>query len=127
MPGYCDPPNRFSSTNQPSHQGRHKGSTLTDILRKLLKKKIMYEDPETKQMVKGRINQVVMLRLLLNATQGENEAIKEILDRIDGKTAQKLIGEGFGDTKIIVVYPEGYKPKEQVADHSQNISGRLPE
>ena len=114
---YCDPPNRFSSTNQPTHQGRHKGATLTDILRKLLKKKIEYEDPETQKMVKGKISQVVMLRLLLNACQGENDAIKEILDRIDGKTPQKLIGEGMGgETRIILFTPKERKDNASRVD-----------
>lgn len=110
--GYRCPPkeHRFSSTNQPKKNGRHKGSTLTDILRKLLKKKIKYEDPETKKMVTGKIKDVIVLRYLLNACQGENKAIEGIFDRIDGKVAQPLIGEGFGgDTKIFLITPKERK------------------
>lgn len=106
MAGYCDPPNRFSSTNQPTGRGRPKGSiSIVTELKRLLKKKIKYEDPETKLMVNGKILRVIALRLILNACQGENEAIKEILDRIDGKTVQKLLGEGFGGDTTVNVYP----------------------
>lgn len=103
---YCDPPNRFSATNQPAGRGRPKGSlSIVAELKKLLKKKIKYEDPESKLLVEGKISRVIALRLILNACQGENEAIKEILDRIDGRTIQKLLGEGFGGDTTVNVYP----------------------
>lgn len=123
MPGYCDPPNRFSSANQPAGRGRPKGSTtLTCILKKLLEKKISYEDPETKKQIKGKIGMVIALRLILNACQGENEAIKEIIDRVDGKATQKLVGEGLNkDNKIVVVYSANCKPKSKII--SNNKSG----
>lgn len=89
--GYCDPPleTRFSSTNQPVRNGRPKGSiSLVALLKKYLQKKIKYEDPETNKIIKGRVADAVVWRLLLNATQGDNTALKEIFERIDGKTIQ---------------------------------------
>jgi len=82
----CQPPveHRFSTENQPKHRVK-RGPSIVTPLKKFLTKKITYEDPDTKQMVKGKIADVIALRLILNATQGENEAIKEILNRIDGK------------------------------------------
>lgn len=84
--GYCKPPNRFSSTNQPKHNpGRPKGISLTTLLKKHLEKKISYEDPETQKIIKGRVQDAIVWRLILNATQGDNQAIKEIFERVDGK------------------------------------------
>ncbi len=88
------------------HNRRH-GPSVVGELQRLLMKKIKYEDPETKQMVKGKISRVIALRLILNACQGETDAIKEIMDRVDGKTAQKIINEGLGiDNKIVIIRPE---------------------
>ena len=84
--GYCKPPNKFSATNQPkNHPGRPKGISLTTLLKNCLEKKIKYEDPETQQIINGRVKDAIVWRLILNATQGDNHAIKEILDRIDGR------------------------------------------
>lgn len=112
MPGYGDPPNRFSATNQPKHYGK-RGVSLVAELKRLLEKQINYQDPETKKQVKGKIGRVIALRYILNACQGENQAIEGIMDRIDGKTVQKLLGEGFNnETKIILITPEARKEKE---------------
>ncbi len=100
MPGYCDPPNRFSSTNQPT---KRRGPSVIKYINKLLKKKINYEDPETKLMLKGPIALVIALREVLNACQGDQNAIEDIIDRVDGKTIQKILNEGNSDTRIIIV------------------------
>ena len=113
MAGYCDPPNKFSSTNQPT---RRRGPSVIKYLNKLLKKKINYEDPETKLMLKGPIALVIALREILNACQGDQNAIEDIIDRVDGKTIQKVLNEGFGDTKIIIIR-DGNK--------TENISGQI--
>ena len=102
--GYCKPPNRFSSTNQPKNRG-HRGISLVSLLKKYLKKKIKYEDPETNLIIQGRVADAVVWRLILNATQGDNTALKEIFERIDGKAIQELIGKGFGGTDIHI-YPQ---------------------
>lgn len=79
-------------------------------LKKLLEKKISYEDPETKEKVKGRIGHIIALRHIMNACQGDNNAITDIFDRIDGKTAQRLIGEGIADKHVIIIRnPEAVK------------------
>ncbi len=88
MPGYCDPPNRFSSTNQPINRHTNKGPYFLPLLKKFLNKKIRYIDPETDKKIKGRVKDAVLWRLILNATQGDNHAIIHILDRVDGKVAE---------------------------------------
>jgi len=66
-----------------------KGPYLIPLLRRMLKKKISFEDPETQKIIKGRVKDAVLWRLILNATQGETPAIKEIIDRIDGRVKEK--------------------------------------
>jgi len=99
----------------------HKGPYLIPLLRKFLEKKISFEDPETQKIIKGKVKDAIMWRLLLNAAQGDNVAIKEVLDRLDGRAIQKIIGEGFNsDTKIVIVYPQGWKPKEERIEQQQS-------
>jgi len=71
------------------HAG-HKGPYLVPLLKKFLNKKIKYEDPETQKIIFGKVKDAVIWRLLLNACQGENDAIKEVLNRIDGKVAEVI-------------------------------------
>lgn len=118
-------PNVFSSTNQPTKPRTKRGRYLTPILRKLLEKKIDYIDPETNTKIIGKVKDAIVWRLLLNAAQGDNVAIREILERTDGKVAQKLEGVG-GETRIVVIYPENYKPKDKLEDKSTEFPGRLP-
>ncbi len=91
----CKPPikNRFSSTNQPKKNGRLPGPSPTTQLRKLLERSISFKDPITKKRFKGKAVHVVALRLLYNACRGENEAIKEIFNRMDGRMSDVLIDQ----------------------------------
>lgn len=81
---YCKAPvNTRFPVNRKDHT--KKGPYLIPLLKKFLEKRISYEDPETQKMIKGMVKDAVVWRLLLNACQGENDAIKEVFNRIDGK------------------------------------------
>lgn len=112
---------QFSSTYQPAHNGRPPGPSIVTEIKKILEKKIDFEDPETHERIKGKIAHVIGLRHILNACQGEHNAIVDIIDRMDGKTAQKIQGEGFADVKIIIV-----KAKEKSPGEIRDICGELP-
>ena len=104
----CQAPieHRFSATNQPKHRVKRGASPFTTI-KKYLTKKITCANPITQEQGKLAVGEVIGLQWLIKAFKGDSEAIKDLLDRIDGKTIQKLIGEGFGsDTKIIIVRPQ---------------------
>lgn len=48
---------------------------------------------------------MIALRYVYNACLGDNDAIQDILDRVDGKTAQKILGEGlnsYGNSIVVV-------------------------
>lgn len=95
---------RFTSSNQPAKRGRHKGSSPTDWLRKLSRTKIDFQNPLTGKVDKAPISLVVAIQLILKATQDSDlPSIKEYFERIDGKVAQKIIDEGLGDTRIIII------------------------
>lgn len=87
---YKDPPkeHQFSSTNQPKKNGRKKGSrNLTTILRE-----IMEADKGTLDGVEVDGKVLLMARLYQKAlnSKGDNiKAIREILDRIEGKAIQR--------------------------------------
>jgi hypothetical protein len=98
--GYKKPPlaSRFPVNRQNHTQ---KGPYLTCLLKKLIEKKIRYEDPETQKLIKGRVKDALMWRYILNGCQGDNQAIEGILDRIDGKLGTNGNGKG-GATAIII-------------------------
>ena len=104
--GYCNPPveHQFQPGNK-IKGGRPKGSiSVSTELRKLLEKRIDYEDPETHKKVRGKIAHVIALRLILNACQGEYSAIKDILDRIDGKPVERRQVTGSCEGPIQIVW-----------------------
>lgn len=112
----------FSSDRQPTKRTPRGPSVLTP-LKRFLKKNIVYEDPETKKMVMGKVQDVIALRLILNATQGENEAIKEIFNRIEGKLPDTTIDQSIHNHKTFVYLDP--KAKEENAD-SNRIVSELP-
>lgn len=85
---HCKPPkDKQFPVNRKDHT--KKGHYLLPLLKKFLNKKINYEDPETEKEIRGKVKDAVLWRLILNATQGEISAIKEIFERIDGKVKDK--------------------------------------
>jgi len=82
-------------------KGRPKGSySLTAILRKALQREIDFKDPITQEKVKKTLGDVVMMQLISAAVKGDISAIREIADRIEGKTAQTKINVVQGDQVI---------------------------
>lgn len=103
-----------------------KGPYLTPLLKRFLEKKITYIDPETELKIRGKVKDAILWRLILNATTGDNEAIKEILNRFEGRVVQKteVSGQVDSSTKIIIVYPSDYKSKEgRIGTQTETIPG----
>ena len=112
------PATRFP-VNRQDHTQKHPNGYLTPLLKRLINKKITFVDPETQKLIKGKVKHAILWRYILNATQGENQAIEGIFERLDGKVPQKLQGEGFGETRIVVIYPPDWKPKEERIGNSK--------
>jgi hypothetical protein len=111
--------------NRPATPHTQKGPYLVPLLKRFLEKKINYIDPETNLKIKGKVKDAILWRLILNATEGDTHAIREILDRFDGKVMQKteVSGQVDSSTKIIIVYPADYQPKEdRIGIKTQAIS-----
>jgi hypothetical protein len=84
--------------------GRNKKGSihLTTTLKKLLGAKWEITDPRIKKLVQERgleetVEVILVLRRILNGTEGDDTAIERIFDRIDGKVPQK--NEVTGDIK----------------------------
>jgi hypothetical protein len=85
---------QFTSEYQPKKNGRHKGRTPTEWLKKLSHTKINFNNPLTGLTDKGEVNLVVAIQLILKATQDSDlPSIREYFDRLDGKVPQELKGE----------------------------------
>jgi hypothetical protein len=95
---YCKPEHRFPNHRQ-DHTQKHPNGYLTPLLKRLLSKKIKYEDPETQKIIKGLVKDAIVWRYILNACQGETQAIEGIFDRLDGKINQN----GKGGVSAIIL------------------------
>jgi len=86
---------QFTSTYQPKKNGRHKGRTPTDWLRRLSHTKINFHNPITNKDEQGEVNLIVAMQLILKATQDSDlPSIREYFDRIDGKVVDKTEHSG---------------------------------
>jgi hypothetical protein len=106
----------------PRHRQDHtkKGPYFGPKLSRFLRKKINYEDPETQKIIKGEAGDAVAWRLILSASQGEGWAVKELLDRLDGKVPQPIVGE-----KEIANPDEHFKQIADAIKQSDTDSNRL--
>jgi len=84
-----------------------KGPYLANILKKILSGKWEFHDPKVKALLKDlklkeTIATALVLRRVLNATEGDDLAIERIFERVDGKVDQKLLTDS-PETKIIII------------------------
>jgi len=105
---------QFTSTYQPNH---HKGPRLSTILNKLLSAEWKIKDREIKDLLKKlhlpeTIETSIVLRRILNACEGDDNAIERIFDRVDGKIPQKLVGEGIASQNIQIVINKAKELKD---------------
>lgn len=79
----------FSATHKPPIVRR--GPSIVTQLKKIAEQNISYEDPTTKEHVKGKIKKAIALRYIYNALEGETKAIEGIIDRLDGSIKQDTL------------------------------------
>ena len=115
---------RFDSTHQPAVRVKRGASPLT-TLKHYITKQISAPDPFTHEMKKYAIGEVIALQWLAKAFKGDESAIKDILDRIDGKSLQRIFGEGFNSINQTFVYLDP-KAKEDDSAKSNRITSELP-
>ena len=102
-------PNPSPATRFPVNRQDHTqtGPRLTTILKKLLSAEWEVNDPKVQALIEKcgldrTIEVILCLRRVLNGTEGDDQAIERIFDRIDGKVAQKTELEHSGQ---IVMMP----------------------
>lgn len=88
---FPNPATQFPVNRQDHTQ---KGPRLTTILKKLLSAEWEVNDPKVQALIERcgldrTIEVILCLRRVLNGTEGDDQAIERIFDRIDGKVAQK--------------------------------------
>jgi len=82
---------KFSSTNQPKKQGRHPGRTVSDWIRLIAKSTVAGLNPINGEKENLTGNQVVAIKLFQKIWQDEDlGAMKEWIDRTEGKVEQKI-------------------------------------
>jgi len=100
---------RFNSTTNRPKPHTQKGPYLVPLLKRLLNKKMKITDAEVRKVFnlkrgndKATLKKIIMLRYILNAVQGENQAIEGILDRIDGKAVQIIEAPNIPAVQLFV-------------------------
>ena len=82
---------QFSKTNQPTPESKSKPKSInpTEILKKYLPIEKDMINPFTGLEDKLNISELIIFKLISLATQGDLPAIKEIIDRLEGKALAK--------------------------------------
>ena len=84
------PETRFPVNRPDAPFAGHTGPRLTTILKKLLSAEWEVNDPKVQALIEKcgldrTIEVILCLRRVLNGTEGDDQAIERIFDRIDGK------------------------------------------
>ena len=83
-------------------KGRPKGSkNFSSILNGIIERKIDIKDPLTLENARLTAQEALMLRLVSDGLNGNILAIREIMDRVDGKTKQTVEIENISDPRGI--------------------------
>lgn len=110
--------------NRKDHTQKHPNGYLTPLLNKLLNKTMTINDPEVKKILeaksgsKAELKKILVLRWILNGIQGENDAIKEIFNRVDGKLSDNSSNQSQHFTIVV----KNYIPQEEkVGSNNRNL------
>ena len=70
--------------------GRKKGSvSFASVIKKVLKQQMVNIDPITQKESNKKLREWIVITLVSKAINGDIQAIKELLERVDGKIVQK--------------------------------------
>lgn len=120
--GYCKPPVEHQFAPGHVSGGRPKGSlSLTTILRKMLDCSVPAEAKEALRkryptLTDEQFTQahIIMAKLNSQAIKGEQWAIKEILDRMEGKAKEKIDINAKGGFDVTIKFADGDSAKIDV-------------
>ncbi len=101
---------RFKPGQKTPGAGRPKGKTITTLLKEVLNREIDMEDPISKEKGTFTLQEIMLLKLALKASEGDRKAIKDICDRIEGTAIQR--SDVTMDGELIIV-PANPKPKKK--------------
>lgn len=97
-------PHRFKKGNQYGKLGgRPKGTVnVTDALRRVIERDFESVDPFSKEKAVAPVRDWVAISLLGKALKGDVAAIREVMDRLDGKALSKVEVTGKGGAPLQV-------------------------
>jgi len=110
---------QFSKENQPEKNGRPKGSlSAKTILNKFLSLEQEYENPVTGVFENMSVYEMMSLSIIAKAKDGDLQAYKEILDRLEGKAQQNIDhttgGESLNQIKLTII--DGTQHPETISE-----------
>lgn len=101
-PSFAVRDSRLVRPHAPNNK-KHPNGYLVPRLKRLLSKKISYYSPENPEVkIEGTVRDALLWRLILNGCEGETAAIKEIIEKVDGKILPVHEGANV-DLKIVLV------------------------
>lgn len=110
-------PHQFKPGVSGNPAGKPKGTrSISSIIREYLEAEIEVTDPITKTKGKKKISEVISLKMLQQAINGDMRAMQEILDRTEGKAAQRIDFGGQGE--------DGSKPGIQIEIIHTNVKAQ---
>ena len=122
-----DPPiaTRFP-VNRQNHTQKHPNGYLTCILKKVLLKQYRCQNPETGRIKKMLGAQGLMQVWVWEGLQGNEKAIKDIVDRIDGKIPDTIIDQSVHQHYVIFRNPEAIKENASDIRPRKKQDAQLP-
>lgn len=108
---------RFPVNRPEAPNSGEKGPRLTTILKKLIAGEWEFSDAKIQDLLKRTdckqtIETALCLRRILNGTEGDDQAIERIFDRIDGKVTQKTEMDLKGEIVMMPCVEKDGKPLE---------------
>lgn len=92
---------QFKPGESGNPNGRPKGSkNISTIIREFMDEEMTVVDPIKKKEMSRKISEIVVLKLIKKAIQDEDlGSIKELIDRLEGKAAQRIDFSGADGVK----------------------------
>jgi hypothetical protein len=102
----------FTSENQPEGRGRPKGSkSIKTILDNYLEVTKNLKNPLTNELEELSIKDLIGLKMIKEAMDGNLAFIKEIIDRTEGKITNNVILQGDADKPLVI--SEDFTPEKE--------------
>lgn len=108
----------------PQNTKKHPNGYFKPLYKKILRMKIPFEMPGTKKKIEIPVALALLYRKIWNGLEGNGKDIEDIIDRMDGKVAQEILGEGFANQFVTIF--RNAKSQEEEKPATTKTSTELP-